>query len=324
MRSNAKHLTHDAVIARFEPYLYPLDVSYQNINERRLFYGLLATRKKMVDVDFKMFHFVMPNVPCQPNDNDCGVFIMKFMDNWSNGGLSKSIDVSIPLRLQGFYRFSLETPTFNAIAAISWLRSDHLNPVRRRLAEKRGLTLTFSLPWRNIRGTSEVYLEEANISTLVRAFYSRVTYGHGGPIISIVRGVRSSGLGEHMSRIDVGYLMMMHMMACYKSSTHVIPYSRFLTRVFKDTGVDLSKERDFEAPSSYDTYDEQSLGRMKFEKAPDGSWIRRAERPASQHRGQGEVHPAVEEEIEIQEMEGGLDPQRDFNHRETEFDLPLQ
>ncbi|KAL6348458.1 hypothetical protein AAG906_007390 [Vitis piasezkii] len=34
MRSNAKHLMHDAVIAHFEPYLYPLDVSYQNVNER--------------------------------------------------------------------------------------------------------------------------------------------------------------------------------------------------------------------------------------------------------------------------------------------------
>ena len=33
MCSNAKHLTHDAVIARFEPYLYPLDVSYQNVDE---------------------------------------------------------------------------------------------------------------------------------------------------------------------------------------------------------------------------------------------------------------------------------------------------
>ncbi|RVW13602.1 hypothetical protein CK203_088780 [Vitis vinifera] len=33
MCSNAKHLTHDAVIGRFEPYLYPLDVSYHNVNE---------------------------------------------------------------------------------------------------------------------------------------------------------------------------------------------------------------------------------------------------------------------------------------------------
>ncbi|KAL6333886.1 hypothetical protein AAG906_039296 [Vitis piasezkii] len=43
------------------------------------------------------------------------------------------------------------------------------------------------------------------------------------------------------------------------SSTRVLPYDRFLTRVFKDVGVDLSKETDFEAPTSYDTYDEQSL-----------------------------------------------------------------
>ena len=124
--------------------------------------------------------------------------------------------------------------------------------------------------------------------------------------------------------IDVRYLMMMHMMACCESSTRVLPYDSFLTRVFKNTGVDLSKEQDFEAPSSYDTYDEQSLGRMKFEKATDGSWIRRAERLVPQPRGQGETHPVVEEEDEIREMEGGLDPQRDFNHRETKFDIPPQ
>ncbi|RVW51339.1 hypothetical protein CK203_075500 [Vitis vinifera] len=40
--------------------------------------------------------------------------------------------------------------------------------------------------------------------------------------------------------------------------------------------------------SIYDTYDEQSLGRMKFEKAPDGPWIRRAERSPAQARGQGQ------------------------------------
>ena len=36
------------------------------------------------------------------------------------------------------------------------------------------------------------------------------------------------------------------------------------------------------------------------------------------------MHPAVEEKDEIREMEGRLDPQRDFNHRETEFDIPPQ
>ena len=94
--------------------------------------------------------------------------------------------------------------------------------------------------------------------------------------------------------------MMMHMMACCESSTRVLPYGRFLTRVFKDARVDLSREQEFEAPSSYDTYDEQSLARMKFEKDPDGSWIRKVKRPVA--------HPAVEEEAEIREMEGEVAP----------------
>ena len=33
MRSNGKHLTRETVIGRFEQYLYPIDVSYQNVNE---------------------------------------------------------------------------------------------------------------------------------------------------------------------------------------------------------------------------------------------------------------------------------------------------
>ena len=56
--------------------------------------------------------------------------------------------------------------------------------------------------------------------------------------------------------IHVGYLMMMHMISCCKSTTQVLPYGRFRTRVFKDVEVDLSKETDFEALTSYDTYDE--------------------------------------------------------------------
>ena len=66
-------------------------------------------------------------------------------------------------------------------------------------------------------------------------------------------------------RIHVGYLMMMHMISCCESTTQLLPYHYFLTRVFKNVRVDLSRETDFEAPIIYDTYDEQSLGRMKFE-----------------------------------------------------------
>ena len=88
-------------------------------------------------------------------------------------------------------------------------------------------------------------------------------------------------------QIHIGYLMMMHMISCCESSTHVLPYGRFLTRAFKDVKVDLGRETYFEASSIYDTYDEQSLGQMKFEKASDGSWIRGAERPPAQVTGTG-------------------------------------
>ena len=54
-------------------------------------------------------------------------------------------------------------------------------------------------------------------------------------------------------RIHMGCLMMMHMISCCESMTRVLPYGRFLTRVFKDVGVDLSIEIDFEAMSIYDT-----------------------------------------------------------------------
>ena len=58
---------------------------------------------------------------------------------------------------------------------------------------------------------------------------------------------------------------------------------------------------------------------MKFEKAPDGSWVRKAERQA---RGHDQIHLRVEEEAEIREMEDGLDLQRDFEQRGPELDIP--
>ncbi|RVX06552.1 Retrovirus-related Pol polyprotein from transposon RE2 [Vitis vinifera] len=56
-----------------------------------------------------------------------------------------------------------------------------------------------------------------------------------------------------------------------------------------------------------------------FEKAPDGSWVRKTERQA---RGHDQIHPGVEEEAEIREMEDGLDPQRDFEQRGLELEIP--
>ncbi|RVW72653.1 hypothetical protein CK203_056574 [Vitis vinifera] len=46
-------------------------------------------------------------------------------------------------------------------------------------------------------------------------------------------------------RSHLGYLMMIHMISFCESTTCVLPYGRFLTRVFKNVGVDLSREIDF-------------------------------------------------------------------------------
>ena len=57
-------------------------------------------------------------------------------------------------------------------------------------------------------------------------------------------------------QIHLGYFIMMHMISCCENTTRVLPYGHFLTRVFKDAGVDLSRETDFEAPRTYNTYDD--------------------------------------------------------------------
>ena len=86
---------------------------------------------------------------------------------------------------------------------------------------------------------------------------------------------------------------MMHMIACCERTTQ-LPYGHFLSQVFKDVGINLSRETDFEASSTYDTYDDQSMGRMKFEKTLDGSWIKKGKR--AQPQGWGQTHLGVEEE----------------------------
>ena len=119
--------------------------------------------------------------------------------------------------------------------------------------------------------------------------------------------------------------MMMHMIACCENKTRVFSYGHFLTRVFKDVGINLSREMDFEAFNTYDTYDDQSMGMMKFEKDLDGSWVRKVEKTPTQSWGQGQSHPGVEEEANIREMEGGVDPPSGHQQRGLELDiLPLQ
>ena len=64
------------------------------------------------------------------------------------------------------------------------------------------------------------------------------------------------------------------------------------------------------------------MGRMKFEKAQDGSWVRKAERAPAQAWEQGQAHLGVKEETKIREMEGGVDPQSGYQQRGPELDIP--
>ena len=64
-----------------------------------------------------------------------------------------------------------------------------------------------------------------------------------------------------------------NMVACCESKTRILLYGRIMTRVFKAFGIDLILEDEVEEPSPYDTYNGMSMGRMKFEKVVDGSWV---------------------------------------------------
>ncbi|KAL6312011.1 hypothetical protein AAG906_017689 [Vitis piasezkii] len=116
------------VIGRFEPHL-SIDIPYVNVNENhwtlyvydlenrriqlldsrpgrkktmlsgvqqnlaKVVLWLAAHKKEVSPYDLRTFNFITPDVPLQTNEHDCGVFVMKFMELWSMGGFSKSIDV---------------------------------------------------------------------------------------------------------------------------------------------------------------------------------------------------------------------------------------
>nr|CAN64305.1 hypothetical protein VITISV_026331 [Vitis vinifera] len=142
-----------------------------------------------------------------------------------------------------------------------------------------------------------VKISELIFPTLVRAFYSRATYGLRGLVLSTMRGVEIRLNPKSICRIlDIPSIGLR---AYEAKAWPTVP--------------------GFEPKEAVQRLCSLFLGRMKFEKAPDGSWVRKAERQA---RGQDQIHPGVEEEAEIKEMEDGLDPQRDFEKRGPELDIP--
>ena len=75
-------------------------------------------------------------------------------------------------------------------------------------------------------------------------------------------------VGRHL---NIGYIIMNHMVACCESKTHILPYGCIMTKVFNSFGIEFTLDDEVDEPSPYDTYNDMSMGRMKFEKAADGS-----------------------------------------------------
>ncbi|RVW19174.1 hypothetical protein CK203_093877 [Vitis vinifera] len=100
----------------------------------------------------------------------------------------------------------------------------------------------------------------AQLSCLNRRHAKRATYGMGGLSFLLLRELRFV-----WTRRAVG-------LRVYESKIWPTMRDLSLERVFKDVGGNLTRETDFEVPNTYDTYDDQSMGKMKFEKAWDGSW----------------------------------------------------
>ncbi|RVW49069.1 Kinesin-like protein KIN-14I [Vitis vinifera] len=114
IHSQAKHLVREAVIGRFEPHLYQIDIPYVNVNEQqeiqlldsrpgrkktmlsgvqqnlaKVVLWLVAHKKEVPPYDLRTFNFITPDVPLHPNEHDCGVFVINSWNcrQWGGGGV---------------------------------------------------------------------------------------------------------------------------------------------------------------------------------------------------------------------------------------------
>ncbi|KAL6312040.1 hypothetical protein AAG906_027238 [Vitis piasezkii] len=175
-----------------------------------------------------------------------------------------------PLSLSFSWLLGESTPLGHKASA----QLSHFQPAQTEARQKARFDIASSVPMEDYQSWMDwllvVTISEPIFPTLVRVFYSRTTYGICGPIISTVRGVEIRLDPESICRIfDIAQVRLKDgqtigpqldrdqqsptphdlIYPTTTSMTHVLPYGRFLTRVFKDASIDLSKETDFEAPS---------------------------------------------------------------------------
>ena len=92
--------------------------------------------------------------------------------------------------------------------------------------------------------------------------------------------------------------MFNHMISCCESTTRVLPYGHFLTKVFREFGLDLSTKTKNDKVYVFDTYTESNMGRMKFVKSKDGERRRMGD----------EVEVDSDEDEENNDIKGGCQP----------------
>ena len=60
--------------------------------------------------------------------------------------------------------------------------------------------------------------------------------------------------------LNIGYIIMNHMVACCESKTRILPYGCIMTKVFKEFGIEFTLDDEVDEPSPYHTYNDMSMG----------------------------------------------------------------
>lgn len=77
----------------------------------------------------------------------------------------------------------------------------------------------------------------------------------------------------------------------------VLPQEHFLTRIFKEFGVDFKTKKDVQLLTIYETYNAKSINRIHFEKLDNESWV------CNRDGSQEVCEERIENEDEINGME---------------------
>lgn len=77
-------------------------------------------------------------------------------------------------------------------------------------------------------------------------------------------------------KINMGYIIFLHMRACLESTTSLLSYGMFITKIMKFFNVNLSRESDARKLKKFATYNIASLHQMNFERNKNGKWRRKS------------------------------------------------